>query len=301
MELRQIQFFLQLYKDRNMTIASKNQYISQQGFSKSISALEAELGFSLFHRSPSGITPTTAATELYLYFKSVIDSYDTLNAKIESIRNSNAGMLHIAWPEAFPLSCNKNHYMSFGALNPDMTVLTTEEYESSILHMIREHIADIGFFYAPIPNDFVSHTKIFEEPLCALMDSGHPLADEKELTIPMLEDYLFFFPQKYNITKKRFLKKVREEHPTTTLQMATLPFTQILHAVFGTKHIGITPKIMYQYFNFSDIKFIPIVDKNKKPFYNMTLHLISTREYPLKKETQLYIEHTCGLYKSPNS
>ncbi len=298
MELRQIQFFLQLYKDRNMTIASKNQYISQQGFSKSISALETELGFPLFYRSYSGITPTEAATELYLYFDSVMNAYNTLNIKINSIKNSNSGMLHIVWPEAFPLSCNKESYMSFSAMNPDMAVLTTEEHESSILHMLREHIADIGFFYEPIPNDFVSHTKIFEEPLYALLDSGHPLAEEKELTIPMLKDYYFFFPQKYNITKKLFLKKAKEEYPSINLQIAPLPLTQILHAVFGTKHIGITPKIVYQYFNFPDIKFIPIVDEDKKIFYTMSLHLIGLKEHPLKKETQIYIEHTCKIYKS---
>ena len=45
MELRQIEFFLQLYKDRNVTVASQNLYISQQGMSKSIANLEKEIGF----------------------------------------------------------------------------------------------------------------------------------------------------------------------------------------------------------------------------------------------------------------
>lgn len=297
MELRQIQFFLQLYKDLNMTTASKHQYISQQGFSKSISTLESELGFSLFKRSPSGIVPTDAAKELYVYFESVINAYNTLNIKIHSIKNSNSGILHIVWPEAFPLACDKNIYMSFGAMNPDMTVLTTEEYESTILHLLREHIADVGFFYGPIPNDFVSHIKIFEEPLCALLDVNHPLANEKEVTIPMLKEYLFFFAQKYNITQKLFLEKIKKLYPNINLNMAMLPLTQILHAVFGTKSIGIAPKITYQYFNFPDIKFIPIVDENGNPFYNMSLHLITIKKHTLKKETQIYIEHTCKAHQ----
>ena len=53
MELRQIEFFLQLYKDRNVTVASQNLYISQQGMSKSIANLEKEIGFPLFKRSVS--------------------------------------------------------------------------------------------------------------------------------------------------------------------------------------------------------------------------------------------------------
>ena len=61
MELRQIEFFLQLYKDRNITVASQNLYISQQGMSKSIANLEKEVGFPLFKRSVSGVKPTAEA------------------------------------------------------------------------------------------------------------------------------------------------------------------------------------------------------------------------------------------------
>ena len=61
MELRQIQYFIQLYKDKNITKASKNLFISQQGLSKSINKLEDELGFFLFERSSSGVIPTEKA------------------------------------------------------------------------------------------------------------------------------------------------------------------------------------------------------------------------------------------------
>lgn len=69
MELRQIEFFLQLYKDRNVTVASQNLYISQQGMSKSIANLEKEIGFPLFKRSVSGVEPTVEARELHIYFR----------------------------------------------------------------------------------------------------------------------------------------------------------------------------------------------------------------------------------------
>ena len=48
MDLRQIEFFLKLYEEKNFTKASQKLYISQQGLSKSIYKLEKELGFLLF-------------------------------------------------------------------------------------------------------------------------------------------------------------------------------------------------------------------------------------------------------------
>ena len=63
MELRQIQYFVQLYKDCNITKASQALFISQQGLSKSIHKLE-ELGFYTFQRSVSGVKPTDPAHRL---------------------------------------------------------------------------------------------------------------------------------------------------------------------------------------------------------------------------------------------
>ena len=71
MDLRQIQYFIQLFEDRNITQASRNMFISQQGLSKSIANLEDELGFPLFVRQPKGVIPTERAIYLYNYFERV--------------------------------------------------------------------------------------------------------------------------------------------------------------------------------------------------------------------------------------
>ena len=95
MELRQIEFFLQLYKDRNITVASQNLYISQQGMSKSIANFEKEVGFPLFKRSVSGVKPTAEAGELYSYFRTVMKSYAGLQKKVNDIEMRKNGVLSI--------------------------------------------------------------------------------------------------------------------------------------------------------------------------------------------------------------
>ena len=90
MELRQIEFFLQLYKDRNVTVASQNLYISQQGMSKSIANLEKEIGFPLFKRSVSGVEPTVEAQELPIYFRTVMESYTALWKRVRELKRKEA-------------------------------------------------------------------------------------------------------------------------------------------------------------------------------------------------------------------
>lgn len=86
MELRQIQYFIQLYKDKNITKASQTLFISQQGLSKSISKLEEELGFLLFERSALGVTPTESADRLYSYCSQILHSYYDMEKEIDNIR-----------------------------------------------------------------------------------------------------------------------------------------------------------------------------------------------------------------------
>ena len=119
MELRQIEFFLQLYKDRNVTVASQNLYISQQGMSKSIANLEKEIGFPLFKRSVSGVEPTVEARELHIYFRTVMESYTALWKKVRELKRKEEGTLSIVWPEFFAMSCEKE-VPAISANNPEI-------------------------------------------------------------------------------------------------------------------------------------------------------------------------------------
>ena len=54
MELKQIQYFVTLCASKNMTLAAKELFITQQALSKAVISLERELGLSLFIRNPKG-------------------------------------------------------------------------------------------------------------------------------------------------------------------------------------------------------------------------------------------------------
>ena len=103
MEIRQIQYFMQLFQDKNMTRASKMLFISQQGLSKSIHALETEIGFPLFNRTPGGVEPTARAISLYEYFVNVNEAYRELNRALQ--REANRKKLSVTVPPIVGVVC----------------------------------------------------------------------------------------------------------------------------------------------------------------------------------------------------
>lgn len=289
MELRQIEFFLQLYKDRNITVASQNLYISQQGMSKSIANLEKEVGFPLFKRSVSGVEPTAEAGELYIYFRTVMNGYVSLQKKVKDIETRKKGVLSIVWPEFFALSCEKKEYATFSGQNPGMQISVMEESEEMGLHFLREGLADVAFMYSPIPKDLESHVIVEREPLCVFVKQENPLAQKAEIYIENLVGHTLIFSSGNNITRKNIIKKAKEM-AGVELKLIPVPYTQMLHTAYTEDWLALTPASAFRYINFPELVCKPVKFK-EDDFYELECHLVTVKRENYKAEIERYIAH----------
>ena len=64
MNRKQLEYFIEAYRCRNIQMAANHLYITHQGLSRVIRSLEEELGETLFLRSNRGLEPTDYATAL---------------------------------------------------------------------------------------------------------------------------------------------------------------------------------------------------------------------------------------------
>ncbi len=58
MRLEDMKYFIEIVKARSINGASKTLYVAQPALSRSIAAMEKELGFPCLERSKHGVTPT---------------------------------------------------------------------------------------------------------------------------------------------------------------------------------------------------------------------------------------------------
>lgn len=73
MRLEQFEYFIEIANSKSISIAAENLFISQPALSRSIKALEEELGVTLFYRTVDGMRLTKAGQELYPEMKEIID------------------------------------------------------------------------------------------------------------------------------------------------------------------------------------------------------------------------------------
>lgn len=75
MDTRQIDYVLELAKTKNFNRAAENLFISQPALTYQIKAIEAEVGFTLFERSPRGAVLTPAGEQFCVTLRNIREEF----------------------------------------------------------------------------------------------------------------------------------------------------------------------------------------------------------------------------------
>ena len=75
MDTKQIDYVLELAKTKNFNRAAENLFISQPALTYQIKAIEAEIGFMLFERSPRGAVLTPAGEQFCITLRNIRDEF----------------------------------------------------------------------------------------------------------------------------------------------------------------------------------------------------------------------------------
>lgn len=287
MELRQIQYIMQLFKDSNITKASRKLFISQQGLSKSINRMEDELGFPLFERSSSGVVPTEAGLSLYHYFDKVASSYQDLEKAIDDLRQKH--LLKVVGYQGFALSCSKGLYPQYRELYPESRVQYEEDYNDMIPELLQNYKADLAFMFDPIPRILQSHQLIRRDPLCAVINRSHPLALKRRLSISDLHGQQLILLDQLQSFNETILKAADSQN-VSYIVYGSAGISEFLPVLHTFDLIGFSTRQMFQYYNFPEVVFLPIKEDSYSD-YHVETHLVSLRDLSPSKETQQYIDH----------
>lgn len=94
MNFSNLQYFVTVADELNVTKAAEKLYISQQSLSNQIIKLENELGVKLFVRNP-GLKLTYAGDRLYKSARHILDLHNQMLSEIEDIKDNKKGKLRI--------------------------------------------------------------------------------------------------------------------------------------------------------------------------------------------------------------
>lgn len=163
------------------------------GVSQLVTALEAEFGFPLFHRTKKGVTLTEAGEKLLPAVRSFLRQEERMFQLAGEVKGLDVGKITIA--SYFSIS---NHWLpkvirAFEQDYPHIRIQLMEGIRREVVEWLRTAKADIGFMSGGdgIGFDWIP---LAEDPMLAVLPRNHPAAGKKRFPIGDFAGESFIMP-----------------------------------------------------------------------------------------------------------
>ncbi len=192
MQLHTIHRFLQLCADKNILRSSEKLNISQQGLSRQIHAMEAELGVQLFVRNSRGVALTTEGELLLPYFEEIWRQYDCACTVLRSRRGKE--LMHLGFTFSSTYATGLNFVLNYQIQHLDSSIQISSLSNDDCEQQLLDGTLDAALITYPEHADQFETILVFESPACAVVNRGHRLADRRSISLDELADETIFVP-----------------------------------------------------------------------------------------------------------
>lgn len=177
MELRQLQYALQIAAEKNFSRAAEKLHIAQPSLSQQLSKLEKELGVLLFQRNTNSVELTHAGAAFMAKARTILDMVNQLTKEMEDISDMKKGKLivgslpitgsHIL-PRVLPLFHNRY---------PGIEIHLIEDTTQVLENLTAAGQTDISLLTLPVLEPNLACDNLLEEEIVLAVPQQHPLAD----------------------------------------------------------------------------------------------------------------------------
>lgn len=279
MTIRQLTYFVTIYKRGNLLKAAEELYISQQALSRALSLLETELGAPLFTRSHKGVAPTPAETELFRGAQPVLQAMSALESHMNEFIQLGNGQLRIGLAAATRYLTGRSIWQNFQKKYPQITLQVKEYPSLEGLRLLESNQLDVLTF-----SDYDAGEDYNQYPLKSwdrvlLVPRKHPLYD-KDYAEPgdLAGEHIAFCANPMIYRQIQDFIRENDFPPTDiTLVSDTLYMYETCHSdqCLGIAIQGCFSDVFLP--QFPDLKALPF----REPFFPYTVTAISKKGHPM--------------------
>jgi DNA-binding transcriptional LysR family regulator len=175
-DLRRLQYFLAVARERNFTRAAEQLHIAQPALSRQVRLLEDELGVELLHRTTHAFELTEAGTFLLQRGPAVLAGVDELWRGVRTYGSGDSGRVVLAYGASASYETAPKLLEALAARHPGVQVATAVKSVSEIVAGVTEGSIDLGLIRCPPTDAGLDVRTIRREPQGLLVRRDHPLA-----------------------------------------------------------------------------------------------------------------------------
>lgn len=186
MKLTQLQYFCEVYRQKNVSRAAEKLNISQPSISAAIRELETEFGLTLFSREGRGIRPTQEGDIFYEHSQSLLTHADSFQMKMS--RLSEQEEIQLGIPPMIGSLVLPTLYGKYQSVKQNCKLRIVEGGRGTLIEGLEDHQIDLAL----LPHNvrlaqFEAKSVGMLETMCCV-SRIHPLRRNKSISITDLEN-----------------------------------------------------------------------------------------------------------------
>ncbi|MEQ8264101.1 LysR substrate-binding domain-containing protein [Pseudohaliea sp.] len=156
-------FFREVAHHLSFSQAAQTLNLTQAAVSQRIRQLEEQLGRKLFHRHARGVSLTSLGKEL---FDAICEGFaDVSRGTLKVLGEDRSVRIVVSCPPSFAMEWLVPRLASFYALQPDIQLAITAEYQAPTREQLQRSGTDLAIRYEPLFDHPELHTRDLQEEL----------------------------------------------------------------------------------------------------------------------------------------
>ena len=194
MELYQLQYFLEVARQRNFTRAAARLHLAQAALSEQIRKLEDELATPLFQRGRRESTLTAAGETLRVHAEALLERAAAARHAVQELVGLRSGQLVIGAIPSVSAGLLPAAVTAFRKRHPQVELVIAEGTSEAVAEGVESGRVEMGIIQHPTPPGPFDEHMLLTEPFVVLAEPHHAIARHRRVSLSSLagEPFVFF-------------------------------------------------------------------------------------------------------------
>ncbi|MFK8329647.1 LysR substrate-binding domain-containing protein [Pseudomonas sp. BJa5] len=209
MEFKQLRSFIEVIHRGGFTQAAQTLHISQSAVSKQVAQLEQDLGTALLERQGSHLHLTAAGRIVLERGEAMLRLRQELHNELDDLSQLGRGELRLGLPLLGSDALFAGLFAEYRRRYPNISIHLLEGGSRSVEQAVQSGELELGGSLTPSDPAF-AFQPFCNEPLDALLPTGHPLAGAGQVSLGQLADTPFLLYQRSFVLNDRLLSACQQ-------------------------------------------------------------------------------------------
>jgi DNA-binding transcriptional LysR family regulator len=182
-DVHALRTFVEVARQQGFTRASETLHVTQPAISKTVRALEEELGTPLLHRGRRGVKLTDAGRIVLERAQGVLDALRVIEQEVVELAALRRGQLRMGMPPIVGVTFFPRLLAEYHEAHPGIVLELREEGSHQVEARVASRELDVGAVVLPTDEKTFETMPFVHDELRAVLHRRHPLAGRKALSL----------------------------------------------------------------------------------------------------------------------